>query len=104
MSVSSYHLSERVNAQTILFWTVAIPIYRAGLAIDRSCQAIQAALPALLFALAIITKALCLAAGLIAAFALVAAFWLPIVQFAGALTIIAAFAYMTYPRTQAVQA
>ena len=37
--------------------------------------------------------------GLAAAFAVVAAFWLPICQVCGALAIIAAFAYVTYPRT-----
>lgn len=101
MSVSSYQLSARVNAQTILFWTVAIPIYRGALAIETAWRFIRAALPSLLFALAILTKALCLAAGLIAAFAVVVAFWLPICQVIGALAGIAAFGWATYPRTRA---
>ena len=54
------------------------------------------ALFALLRVLAIV---LGLAVGLAAVFAVVVAFWLPLCQVCGALAIIAAFAYVTYPRT-----
>lgn len=39
------------------------------------------------------------AVGLAAIFALVVAFWLPIAQIAGCLAIVAAFAWVTFPRT-----
>lgn len=39
--------------------------------------------------------------GLAAVFAVVVAFWLPLCQIAGALVIIAAFGWATYPRTRA---
>lgn len=100
MSVSSYQLSERVNAQTILFWTVAIPIYRAGLATLRTCQAIRAALPSLLFALAILTKVLGLVAVVAGGAFLALAFWVVLAKVAFALVVIAAFAWATYPRTR----
>lgn len=41
------------------------------------------------------------AVGLAAVFAVVVAFWLPICQIAGALALIAAFGYVTYPRRRA---
>ncbi len=43
-----------------------------------------------------------LAVGLAAVFAAVVAFWLPIAQVCGALAIIAAFGWVTYPRAKAV--
>lgn len=100
MSVSSYQLSERVNAQTILFWTVAIPIYRGALAIETAWRFIRAAGPSMLFALAIIAKALGLVA-IVAGAAFVAfLFWLPLCQLAAGLAIIAAVGYVTYPRAK----
>lgn len=56
------------------------------------------ALWALLRTLAIV---LGLAVALAGAFAVVVAFWLPICQIVGALAIIAAFGWATYPRTRA---
>lgn len=95
--ISSYSFSERVNAQTVLFWTVAIPIYRGAVAIDKAWQAIRAALPTLLFWLAILAKALGLVAiiaGTVAAVAMIPpTFWL-------GLAIVAAFGWLTYPRKQ----
>lgn len=49
-----------------------------------------------------LTILLGLAVALAAVFALVAAFWLPICQVAGALSLIAAFGWATYPRRKAV--
>lgn len=43
------------------------------------------------------------AVGLAVTFAVVVAFWLPIVQIAGGLAIVAAFGWATYPRTKVVQ-
>ena len=44
-----------------------------------------------------------LAVCLAATFAVVVAFWLPICQFCGALAIIGAFGWVTYPRSKAVK-
>lgn len=51
------------------------------------------------------TVALLLVAGGILAvtFAVVVAFWLPICQIGAGLAIVAAFAWLTYPRTKAVR-
>lgn len=43
------------------------------------------------------------AVGLAATFAVVVAFWLPIVQVIGALAIVGAFAWLTYPRSKVVR-
>ena len=75
---SSYSISHSLNVQTVL---------------QNAVLALWACLRTLLLLL--------LAGGLLAGtLALVAAFWLPIVQFAGALAIIAAFAWATYPRAK----
>lgn len=47
---------------------------------------------------------LALAVALAGVFAAVVAFWLPICQVCGALAIIAAFGWVTYPRSKAVRA
>lgn len=94
--MSSYTLSERVTAQSILFYGLALPVYRTALAVDKSCQAIRTALPHLLFALIILAKALGLVAiiaGTMTAVALIpATFWL-------GLMIISVFAWLTFPRS-----
>ena len=79
--VTSYQFSERFDALSVL-------------------QIAVCALWSLLRTLAIV---LGLAVGLAGAFAVVVAFWLPIAQVCGALAIIAAFAYVTYPRAKAVR-
>lgn len=75
--ISSYQFSQRFDAISVM----------AGATV---------ALFALLRTLAIV---LGLAVGLAAVFAVVVAFWLPMLQFVGALAGIAAFAWLTYPRT-----
>ena len=77
--VTSYQFSERFDALSVL-------------------QNAVGALWACLRTLAIV---LGLAVGLAATFAVVVAFWLPIVQVLGALASIALFAWVTYPRTKA---
>ncbi|MBK8468029.1 MAG: hypothetical protein IPL32_19620 [Chloracidobacterium sp.] len=79
--ISSYQFSQRFDAISVM----------AGATV---------ALFALLRTLAIV---LGLAVGLAGAFAVVVAFWLPICQIAGCLALIAAFAYVTYPRSKAVK-
>lgn len=77
--ISSYQFSNRFDTVTIL---------AAGLS---SLFAFLRTLALLLLG------AVCLAA----TFAVVVAFWLPICQVIGALAIIAAFGWATYPRTRA---
>ena len=79
--ISSYQFSQRFDAISVM----------AGATV---------ALFALLRTLAIV---LGLAVGLAGAFAVVVAFWLPIAQVCGALAIIAAFGWVTYPRSKAVR-
>ena len=79
--ISSYQFSQRFDAISVM----------AGATV---------ALFALLRTLA---SVLGLAVGLAGAFAVVVAFWLPICQIAGYLALIAAFAYVTYPRSKAVK-
>ena len=77
--VTSYQFSERFDALSVMataLWS----------------------LWSLLRTLAIV---LGLAVALAAVFAVVVAFWLPIVQVIGAGAIIGAFAWLTYPRTKA---
>lgn len=98
--MTSFQLSERFDVHTVLFWTVAIPIYRATVAIDNAWRFIRAAMPALLFWLAIVAKALGLVvvvAGLVAAVAMIP------VTFWGGLLVIGAFGWATYPRCKAVK-
>lgn len=98
--MTSYTFSERVNVHSILFWTVAIPVYRTAVAIDKTCQAIMAMLPALLLALASVGKALALAGSVALVVAVVAmippTFWL-------GLLIVGAFGWVTFPRAKAVK-
>ena len=102
--MSSYTLSERIDIHTVLFYGLALPVYRGAMAIDAACTAIGnayrafvAMLPALLFWLAILAKALGLVAiiaGTVAAVAMIPpTFWL-------GLAIVAAFGWLTYPRKQ----
>lgn len=63
--------------------------------------ALQNAVCALWSLLRTLAIVLGLAVGLAAVFAVVVAFWLPIVQVIGALAGIALFAWVTYPRTKA---
>lgn len=98
--MTSYKLSQQINAQTILFYTVALPIYRGAMAIDKACQALMAMLPALLFWLGILAKALGLVAviaGIVAAVACIP------VTFWGGLLVVAAFGWLTFPRAKAVR-
>ena len=97
--MSSYSLSERINVHAILFWTVAVPVYRVAVAIDRTCQALRTLLPHLLFALAIVAKALGLLAIVVGGAFLALTFWVVLAQLAGGLAIIAAFGFVTYPRS-----
>lgn len=75
--ISSYQFSSRFDTVSIL---------AAGLS----------SLFALLRTLALLLVG---GAALAAVFALVIAFWLPIAQVAGALSIIGAYAWLTYPRS-----
>lgn len=77
--ISSYQFSQRFDAISVMAGAVC-------------------ALWALLRTLAIV---LGLAVALAGAFAVVVAFWLPICQIVGALAIITAFGWATYPRTRA---
>lgn len=96
--LSSYQLSERVNVHSILFYGFALPIYRAAVAIDKTCQALHTLLPHLLFALAILAKALGLLAIVAGAAFLALTFWVLLAKLAVGLVIVAAFAWATYPR------
>ena len=96
--MTSYQLSERVNAQSILFWAIAVPIYRSAVAIDKSRRAIRSALPHLLFALIILAKALGLVAIVAGGAFLALVFWLVLIKIAVGAAVIALFAWVTYPR------
>lgn len=97
--MSSYQLSERFDVHALLFWTVAVPVYRVAGAIDKTCQALRTLLPHLLFALAILTKALGLLAIVAGAAFLAFTFWVVLAKVALALVVIAAFGWATYPRS-----
>ena len=98
--MTSYTFSERVNVHSILFWTVAIPVYRTAVAIDKACQAFMAMLPALLLALGSVVKALALAGAVAVVVAVVACippvFWL-------GLLIVGAVGWVTFPWAKAVK-
>ena len=79
--ISSYAFSQRFDALSI----------RAGAAWS------------LWSILRVLVIVLGLAVGLAAVFAAVVAFWLPVAQFCGALAIIGAFGWVTYPRSKAVK-
>lgn len=79
--ISSYQFSQRFDAISVM----------AGATV---------ALFALLRTLAIV---LGLAVGLAAVFAVVVALWLPICKVCGALAIIGAFGWVTYPRSKVVK-
>lgn len=96
--MTSYTFSERVNVHSILFWTVAIPVYRTAVAIDKTCQAIMAMLPALLFALGSVVKALALAGAVAVVVAVIA--MIPVTFWAG-LLIVGAVGWVTFPRAKA---
>lgn len=75
--ISSYQFSERFDALSVLYGaTVALFAF-----------------------LRTLIMLLIAGAALAAVFAVVVAFWLPICQVVGSLAIIAAFAYVTYPRS-----
>lgn len=98
--ISSYQLSERISVHCILFYGLALPIYRGAVAIENAWRFIRAALPTLLFAVGLVAKALGLTAVCVVVAAAVACippvFWL-------GLAIVAAFGWLTYPRTRAVK-
>lgn len=96
--ISSYSLSQNFDRHVLLFWTVAVPIYRSAVAIESAWRFIRAALPALLLWLGILAKALGLVAIVAGAVALGAIFWWPICQLVGGLLIVGAFGWATYPR------
>lgn len=100
--LSSYQLSDRVSVQNILFYGVALPVYRAATAIDKGLTAIRAALPHLLYALAIIAKGLGLVAVVAGGAFLAFTFAVILAKTALALVVIAAFGWATYPRSKAV--
>lgn len=85
--MSSYAISERVNAQVIL-WAMGGAIYSAAMAI-------RSILPHLLFALVLLAKALGLTAIVCGAIVVVA--MIPLTFWLG-MGIIAVLAYATYPR------
>ena len=60
---------------------------------------LSAGLSSLFAFLRVLAIVLGLAVAIAGVFAVVVAFWLPLCQVCGALAIIAAFAYVTYPRT-----
>ena len=94
--MSSYQLSERFDVHALLFWTVAVPVYWAAVAIDKTCQALRTLLPHLLFALVILAKALGLLSIVAAVVAAVAC--IPVTFWLG-LGITGALAYVGYPRS-----
>lgn len=95
--MTSYQLSQRINVHAILFYGLAVPLYRTATSIDKACTAFRAMLPTLLYALCVLTKALGLGAVIAATVAAVALippiFWL-------GLLIVGAFGWATYPRKQ----
>lgn len=94
---ASFSFSQRFDVHELLFWTVAYPVYRLAVAIDATCGALHAMLPALLVALVSVIKALGLVAAVAACCAVVAlvpvTFWL-------GLAITGALAYVGYPRSK----
>lgn len=93
--MTSYQLSERLDIHALLFYGLALPLCRATVAIENAWRFIRAALPHLLFALAILAKVLglvAIVAGLVAATAMIP------VQFWAGLLVIGAFGLVTYPR------
>lgn len=97
--MTSYQLSERIDVHGILFYGLALPIYRGAVAIDKAWQAIRAAWPALLFVLGLIAKVLGLVAVVAGCAFLAFTFAVVIAKVAFALVVIAAFAWVTYPRS-----
>lgn len=97
MSVS-YQFSQQHNFQTVL-WAIGGAIWIGCNAIGQAYRLLCSAMPALLFALAILAKALLIGAALAGVIAVVASipptFWL-------GLLIVGAYAWATYPR-KAVQ-
>lgn len=93
MSVS-YQFSQQHNFQTVL-WAIGGVIYQAAVTTGNAYRAVRSWLPALLFALSILAKALALTAlvaGIVAVVAMIPpVFWL-------GLLIVGAFGWATYPR------
>ena len=101
--MTSYQLSQRFDIHSILFYGVALPLYRAAVAIDAASKALRAALPHLLFALALLAKVLGLVACVVGCAFLALAFWVVLAKLLGGLLIIGAFGWATFPRTKAVR-
>lgn len=97
--MTSYSLSERFDVHAILFYGLALPAYRAATAIDKGLTAIRAALPHLLFALAIVAKALVLTAIVAGGAFLAFTFAVVLAKVLFGLTVVAVFGWVTYPRT-----
>lgn len=87
--MTSFQLSERVNAQTLLWDTCRLLVGSCRLlsAVGRHLSAL---LPHLLIALALVTT-ICVAAAVVACIPV--AFW-------GGLLVVGAFGWVTYPRTR----
>lgn len=101
--ISSYQLSERISVHCILFYGLALPIYRGAVAIENAWRFIRAALPALLFALGILAKAFGLVTVVAGGAFLALTFWLLLAKISLALVVIALFGWATFPRTKAVR-
>ena len=87
---TSYQISEQYNFQSVLF-ALAGAAYRGAVAVRAWLRGLLAALRVLAITLGLFT-------GLVACVAIVAVFWLPLLQFVGCLALIVAFAYVTYPK------
>lgn len=93
--MSSYQLAERFDVRFFLFYGLALPLYRGAVAIENAWRFIRAALPDLLFWLAIVVKALALVALVAVVVAVVA---LVPVSFWAGLALIGVGGWATYPR------
>ena len=65
--MTSFQLSQRFDIHSVLFYGLALPIYRATVAIENAWRFIRAVWPSLLFWLAIVAKGLGLVAVAVAA-------------------------------------
>jgi hypothetical protein len=90
--ISSYSLSQNFDRHVLLFWTVAVPIYRSAVAMENAWRW----WPALLFWLGILAKALGLVAVVVAV--VVAVAMIPVHFWLCAAGLVVG-AYVTYPRT-----
>lgn len=98
--MTSYQLSERIDIHSILFYGLALPLYRATVATENAWRFIRAVWPSLLFWLGIVAKVLglvAIVAGLVAVVAMIP------VQFWLCLAGLVVGAWATYPRSKAAR-